>query len=147
MEERKLAHLRRLIEPFSYPRIERKNLACLKLPERWLLDISTIQGTDTVASAVFFENGKPKKKFYRHFIIKSLDTQNDYAALQETLTRYLKECDENPEMLPDLFIIDGGKGQLNACLEVLKNSKYPDIPIISLAKRIEEVFTPANSNQ
>ncbi|HOT41014.1 MAG TPA: helix-hairpin-helix domain-containing protein, partial [Candidatus Syntrophosphaera thermopropionivorans] len=146
VEERKLAHLRKANRTI-YPIQELKEkLSLPKLPRKMVcLDISTIQGTDTVASAVFFENGKPKKKFYRHFIIKSLDTQNDYAALQETLTRYLKECDENPEMLPDLFIIDGGKGQLNACLEVLKNSKYPDIPIISLAKRIEEVFTPANS--
>ena len=146
VEERKLAHLRKANRTI-YPIQELKEkLSLPKLPRKMVcLDISTIQGTDTVSSAVFFENGKPKKKFYRHFIIKSLDTQNDYAALQETLTRYLKECDENPEMLPDLFIIDGGKGQLNACLEVLKNSKYPDIPIISLAKRIEEVFTPANS--
>ncbi|HOQ82858.1 MAG TPA: helix-hairpin-helix domain-containing protein, partial [Candidatus Syntrophosphaera thermopropionivorans] len=146
VEERKLAHLRKANRTI-YPIQELKEKLNLpKLPRKMVcLDISTIQGTDTVASAVFFENGKPKKKFYRHFIIKSLDTQNDYAALQETLTRYLKECEENPEMLPDLFIIDGGKGQLNACLEVLKNSKYPDIPIISLAKRIEEVFTPANS--
>ena len=146
VEERKLAHLRKANRTI-YPIQELKEKLNLpKLPRKMVcLDISTIQGTDTVASAVFFENGKPQKKFYRHFIIKSLDTQNDYAALQETLTRYLKECDENPEMLPDLFIIDGGKGQLNACLEILKNSKYPDIPIISLAKRIEEVFTPANS--
>ena len=146
VEEHKLAHLRKANRTI-YPIQELKEkLGLPKLPRKMVcLDISTIQGTDTVASAVFFENGKPKKKSYRHFIIKTLDTQNDYAALQETLTRYLKECDENPEMLPDLFIIDGGKGQLNACLEVLNNSNYPDIPIISLAKRIEEIFLPNNS--
>ncbi len=146
VEEHKLAHLRKANRTI-YPIQELKEkLGLPKLPRKMVcLDISTIQGTDTVASAVFFENGKPKKKSYRHFIIKTLDTQNDYAALQETLTRYLKECEENPEMLPDLFIIDGGKGQLNACLEVLNNSNYPDIPIISLAKRIEEIFLPNNS--
>ena len=96
VEERKLAHLRKANRTI-YPIQELKEkLSLPKLPRKMVcLDISTIQGTDTVASAVFFENGKPKKKFYRHFIIKSLDTQNDYAALQETLTRYLKECDEN----------------------------------------------------
>lgn len=146
VEEHKLAHLRKANRTI-YPIQELKEkLGLPKLPRKMVcLDISTIQGTDTVASVVFFENGKPKKKSYRHFIIKTLDTQNDYAALQETLTRYLKECEENPEMLPDLFIIDGGKGQLNACLEVLNNSNYPDIPIISLAKRIEEIFLPNNS--
>ncbi|MCB5245279.1 MAG: excinuclease ABC subunit UvrC [Candidatus Cloacimonadaceae bacterium] len=145
VEKRKLAHLRTSNRTI-YPIQELKEkLGLPKLPRKMVcLDVSTIQGTDTVASAVFFENGKPKKKFYRHFIIQSLDKQNDYAALQETLTRFLKECEEKPEMLPDLFIIDGGKGQLNACMEVLKSSSPSEIPIISLAKRVEEVFTPSN---
>jgi len=143
VEERKLAHLRKanrtifpiqeLKEKLALPRLPRK-MACL--------DISTIQGSDTVSSAVFFENGKPRKKFYRHFIIRSIDTQNDYAALQETLTRFLAEAAKEPLMLPDLIIIDGGKGQLAACGEIQAQSEHPDIPLISLAKRAEEIYTP-----
>jgi len=91
---------------------------------------------------VFFENAKPRKKFYRHFIIRSVDVQNDYAALQETLTRFLKEVEKDTALLPDLFVIDGGKGQLSATLEAIKASAHPEIPIISLAKRAEEIFTP-----
>jgi len=110
------------------------------------MDISTIQGSDTVSSAVFFENGKPKKKLYRHFIIRSIDTQNDFAALQETFTRFLTEIDKDPDMKPDLFVIDGGKGQLSSCQSILAESQYPDIPIISLAKRAEEVYIPKASD-
>jgi len=106
------------------------------------MDISTIQGTDTVSSAVFFENGKAKKKFYRHFIIRSIDTQNDFAAMQETLQRFLLEVDKDAEMKPDLIIVDGGKGQLSVSEKVLSASANNDISLISLAKRAEEVFVP-----
>jgi excinuclease ABC subunit C len=117
-----------------------------KLPRKIVcMDISTIQGTDTVSSAVYFENGKAKKKYYRHFIIRDIQTQNDFAALQETLTRFLTEIDKDPDMKPDLFIIDGGKGQLSATNEVLCNSAYADVRIVSLAKRAEEIFLPGNS--
>ena len=143
VEERKLAHLRKanrtiypiqeLKEKLNLPRLPRK-IVCM--------DISTIQGSDTVSSAVFFENGKPKKKRYRHFIIRSIDKQDDFAALQETLQRYLDEIAKDSDMKPDLFVIDGGKGQLNACVKILAENEYADIPIISLAKRAEEVFIP-----
>ncbi|MDD2211336.1 MAG: helix-hairpin-helix domain-containing protein, partial [Candidatus Cloacimonetes bacterium] len=114
-----------------------------KLPRKIVcMDISTIQGTDTVSSAVYFENGKSKKKYYRHFIIRDIQTQNDFAALQETLARFLKEIDKEPDMKPDLFIIDGGKGQLSATYDILVNSLYADIYIVSLAKRAEEIFLP-----
>jgi len=143
VEERKLAHLRkanRTVYPIQELK-ERLNLP--KLPRRMVcMDISTIQGTDTVSSAVFFENGKPKKKLYRHFIIRSIDTQNDFAALQETFSRFLSEIDKDPQMKPDLFVIDGGKGQLSGCENILAQSDHPDIPIISLAKRAEEVYIP-----
>lgn len=145
IEERKLAHMRKanrtifpiqeLKDKLNLPRLPRK-IVCM--------DISTIQGTDTVSSAVFFENGKPKKKNYRHFIIRSIETQNDFAAMAETMTRYLTEIDKNTEMLPDLFVIDGGKGQLGLSARILQESSYAAVPIISLAKRIEEIYLPEN---
>jgi excinuclease ABC subunit C len=146
IEEKKLAHLRKANRTI-FPIQELKE--CLNLPSLprkiVCMDISTIQGTDTVSSAVFFANGKPKKKYYRHFIIRSIDTQNDFAALQETLTRFLNEIDKEPDMRPDLFIIDGGKGQLSSTNEILKASIYHDISIISLAKRAEEIFLPGST--
>jgi len=146
IEEQKLAHLRkanRTIFPIQELK-EKLNLA--KLPRKIVcMDISTIQGTDTVSSAVFFENGKAKKKFYRHFIIRSIESQNDFAAMAETMERFLVEIDKDPTIKPDLFIIDGGKGQLGISFEKLVNSPHSDIPIISLAKRIEEIYLPNQS--
>jgi excinuclease ABC subunit C len=98
------------------------------------MDISTIQGTDTVSSAVFYENGKPKKKNYRHFIIRSIDSQNDFAAMAETMERFLAEIDKDTELEPDLFIIDGGKGQLGISYQILNQSKYPNIRLSRLPK-------------
>ncbi|PKN71372.1 MAG: excinuclease ABC subunit UvrC [Candidatus Cloacimonetes bacterium HGW-Cloacimonetes-3] len=146
VEESKLAHLRKANRTI-FPIQELKDaLGLHSLPRKIVcMDISTIQGTDTVSSAVYFENGKPKKKYYRHFIIRSIDTQNDFAAMQETLSRFLLEVDKEPEMKPDLIIIDGGKGQLSASVEALAQSAHPDIHLISLAKRAEEVFTPLSS--
>nr|MDK2850794.1 excinuclease subunit [Candidatus Cloacimonadota bacterium] len=146
VEEKKLAHLRKANRTI-YPIQELKEaLGFDKLPRKIVcMDISTIQGTDTVSSAVYFENGKAKKKYYRHFIIKDIQTQNDYAALQETMRRYLTEIDKNPEMKPDLFIIDGGKGQISSTCEILNKSSYADIKIISIAKRAEEIFLPGKS--
>lgn len=143
IEERKLAHLRKANRTIFPIQELKEKLGLARLPRKMVcMDISTIQGTDTVSSAVYFENGKPKKKFYRHFIIRSIDTQNDYAALQETLARFLGEIGKDPQMLPDLIIIDGGKGQLSACQEILAESEHPDIPLVSLAKRAEEIYLP-----
>lgn len=146
VEESKLAHLRKANRTV-FPIQELKDtLGLLRLPRKMVcMDISTIQGTDTVSSAVYFENGKAKKKYYRHFIIRSIDTQNDFAAMQETLTRFLLEVDKEPDMKPDLIIIDGGKGQLSSSVEALAQSAHSDIQIISLAKRAEEVFTPMSN--
>ncbi len=147
VEERKLAHIRRANRTIFPVQELKEKLALPKLPRKMVcLDISTIQGTDTVSSAVFFENGKPKKSFYRRFIIREANTQDDHAALQETLSRFLDETGKNEAMIPDLIIIDGGKGQLSACREVLENSAHPDIPLLSLAKRAEEVFLPGRAN-
>ncbi|MCB5266205.1 MAG: excinuclease ABC subunit UvrC, partial [Candidatus Cloacimonetes bacterium] len=131
VEERKLAHLRKANRTIFPIQELKEALGLSKLPRKIVcMDISTIQGTDTVSSAVFFVNGKPKKKYYRHFIIRDIETQNDYAALQETLRRFLDEIDKVEDMKPDLFIIDGGKGQLSATNEILQDSQYKDISIV-----------------
>jgi len=131
------------------------------------IDISTIQGAETVASLVFFENGKALKKQYRHFIIKTVEGQNDCASMAEVMNRYLKhlindttqifdhlELDHEPKQVennlwekPDLIIVDGGKGQLHSAWDILQkfllsNPNLASIEIASLAKRLEEVFRP-----
>lgn len=142
VEEKKLFHLKKANRTILPIQELKEKLNLPKLPRKIVcMDISTIQGTDTVSSAVFFENGKPKKSNYRHFIIRSIDTQNDFAAMAETMTRWLDEVAKFPEMHPDLIIIDGGKGQLSSALEIVK-SDGRDIPVISLAKRLEEIYLP-----
>ncbi len=113
-------------------------------------DISNISGTNKVCSMVVFKNGEPSKKDYRKFKIKTVKGSNDFASLEEALTRRLKRFKEqNGESLkekPNLLVIDGGKGQLSSCFEILtKMNLQDDIQMISLAKRIEEVFHPNNS--
>lgn len=114
-----------------------------KLPRKMVcMDISTIQGEDTVSSSVYFENGKPAKKKYRHYIIKSVVGQDDFASMAETMVRFLNNCKEDSEMTPDLIVIDGGKGQLSAAAEIIADYAELNIQLISLAKRIEEVYLP-----
>ncbi len=145
VEESKLAHLRKANRTIFPVQELKEALKLPKLPRKIVcMDISTIQGSDTVSSAVFFENGKSKKKYYRHFIIRSIETQNDYAAMQETMARFLTETKKEPQMKPDLIVIDGGKGQLSASEQILRASVINDISIIALAKRAEEVFVPGN---
>lgn len=120
-----------------------------RLPMRMeCYDISHISGTNKVASMVVFKAGEPSKKDYRKFVIKTVKGSNDFASLQEALTRRLnrlKKADgESFKEMPDLLVIDGGKGQLSSCQEILRESGL-DIPMISLAKRIEEVFVPNQS--
>jgi len=106
------------------------------------IDISTNQGRDTVGSLVGFEGGRPRKAEYRKFRIKGLAQQDDYAAIHEVLTRYLTRRQAENRPLPDLVVIDGGKGQLNAAVEAAVSLGLAELPIISLAKRDEEVFLP-----
>jgi excinuclease ABC subunit C len=109
------------------------------------VDISHNQGRDTVGSLVWFEAGRPRKSEYRKFKIKGVGQQDDFAAIQEVLTRYLgRRRDENLP-IPDLIVIDGGKGQLNAALEAASQAGLPELPIVSLAKREEEVFLPGRA--
>ena len=106
------------------------------------IDISHNQGRDTVGSLVWFEAGRPRKGEYRKFKIKGIGQQDDFAAIQEVVTRYLTRRRDEAKPLPDLIVIDGGKGQLNAALEAAHALGLGEIPMVSLAKREEEVFLP-----
>lgn len=115
------------------------------LPNRMeCYDISHISGTDKVASMVVFEGGEPKKSHYRKFKIKTVEGNNDFACMKEVLVRRLNEIatseDESFSSVPDLLVIDGGKGQLAYAIEAQKETGREDIEILSLAKREEEVF-------
>ncbi len=106
-------------------------------------DISHIQGTNTVASMVVFTNGRPNKSEYRKFKIRSVAEghTDDFAAMKEVIKRRYQRYE-----IPDLIIVDGGKGQLSAAVEVLDELGLNDIPIAALAKRLEEVFIPGKSS-
>jgi len=110
------------------------------------VDISTNQGRDTVGSLVWFEAGRPKKAEYRKFKIKGAGQQDDFAAIHEVITRYLTRRRDEDKPLPDLLVIDGGKGQLGAALDAAREVGVTTVPIISLAKRDEEVFLPGRSD-
>jgi excinuclease ABC subunit C len=109
------------------------------------VDISTNQGKDTVGSLVTFEGGRPKKSEYRKFRIKGEGQQDDYAAIAEVVTRYLTRRRDESRPLPDLMIIDGGKGQLGAAVAAAAALGVAELPMIGLAKRDEEVFFPGRS--
>ena len=121
------------------------------LPKRMeCYDISHISGTNKVASMVVFKDGKPYKKDYRKFKIKTVKGSNDFASLQETLERRFKRLQnlegESFKEMPDLIVIDGGKGQLSSTYEILKEFHLEDkIEMISLAKKLEEVFVVGRS--
>jgi excinuclease ABC subunit C len=106
-------------------------------------DNSNLQGTNPVAAMVCFKGGKPSKKDYRHFNIKTVEGPNDFASMYEIVTRrYLRLLDDH-KTLPDLIVIDGGKGQLNAACQALKDlGIYGLVPIVGIAKRLEEIFYP-----
>ena len=125
----------------------KRDLRLKDLPKKIeCFDISNLQGTDTVASMVVFENGKPKKSQYRKFIIRSVDGPDDFLSMQEVIRRrYIKLKEEN-QPLPDLIMVDGGKGQLSSAIEVLNELRFTDYNIIGLAKRLEEVFLPGQSD-
>ena len=110
------------------------------------VDISTSQGRDTVGSLVAFEGGRPRKAEYRKFKIKSAEgLQDDYAAIHEVITRYLTRRRDEGKPIPDLFVIDGGKGQLGAALAAASGLGFERIPMVGLAKREEEIFFPGRS--
>lgn len=116
-----------------------------RLPERMeCFDISHTQGSETVASMVVFEGGRPAKKEYRRFKLKTVQGKpDDFKSMAEIMER--RYGNERDWPLPDLIIIDGGKGQLNAALPLIRKVGVSDVPVISLAKRIEEVFVEGKS--
>ena len=106
-------------------------------------DNSNIQGTNPVAACVVFKNGKPSKKDYRHFNIKTVEGPDDFASMEEVVYRRYKRLKEENEPLPQLIIIDGGKGQLSSALKSLDGlGLRGKIAIIGIAKRLEELFYP-----
>jgi len=109
-------------------------------------DISHIQGSDTVASLVVFVNGKPKKSLYRKFIIRTVEGVDDFASMEEVIERRYSKLKEKNEPLPDLIMVDGGKGQLSSAVSILRKLEFKDFEIIGLAKRLEEVFLPGISD-
>jgi len=112
-----------------------------ELPERIEgFDISNIQGTDSVASMVVWEGGKPKKADYRIFNIKSVTGPDDFASMAEAVTRRYRRVIAEGRRLPDLVLIDGGTGQLGAAVRALAVEGLPTLPVISLAKRDEEIY-------
>lgn len=109
-------------------------------------DVSHLGGTNTVASMVCFVDAKPKKNEYRKYNIKNVNKIDDFASMNEVVSRRYKRLKKENKKLPDLILIDGGKGQLNTSVEVLKSLNLNFIPIIGLAKRLEEVFLPGYSD-
>ncbi len=103
-------------------------------------DVSHIQGSETVGSVVLFENGAPKKAGYRHMRIRGDWGNDDYRSMAETVSRYFRRALDESDVLPDLVVIDGGKGQLNAALGALKELDLSQVAVASLAKKEEEVF-------
>ena len=132
----------------------------LSLPEAPLriecFDISNLQGTEIVGSMVVMEDGLPKRSDYRRFKVKTLEGQDDFASMEEVLTRrfrnYLRERDEGARAgkrfayPPNLLVVDGGKGQLGVAVRVLEELGLEDICVASLAKRFEEVYLPGQSD-
>ena len=109
-------------------------------------DNSNLQGTYPVSSCVVFRDGRPSKKEYRHFNIKSVVGIDDFASMAETLTRRYGHMIDEGTPLPDLIVVDGGKGQLSAAYGVLTNLGIADkVQIVGLAKRLEEIFYPGDS--
>jgi excinuclease ABC subunit C len=108
-------------------------------------DISHAQGTDTVASCVWFQNGRPYRAEYRKFKIKTVEGVDDFASMHEVVTRYFRRRLDESRPLPDLVVIDGGKGQLSAAQDALVALGLADLAIISLAKRDEEIFVPGRA--
>ena len=109
-------------------------------------DNSNIQGSDPVASCVVFRNGKPCKRDYRHFNIKTVVGPDDFASMREVLTRRYTRLMEEGQGLPQLIVVDGGKGQLSAAVEALESiGLRGKIAVVGIAKRLEEIYFPGDS--
>jgi excinuclease ABC subunit C len=125
----------------------KRDLRLKTLPVRIeCFDNSNIQGTYPVASCVVFECGKPKKSDYRHYNIKTVEGPNDFASMEEVIYRRYSRLIQEGAQLPDLIIVDGGKGQLSAALVSLdKLFLREKVAIVGIAKRLEEIYVPGDS--
>ena len=136
-EERTEQLLRRMQSDFRLPELPR-HIECF--------DNSNIQGSNPVASCVVFKNGKPSKKDYRHFKIKTVEGPDDFASMREVLTRRYTRLMQEGEDLPQLIVVDGGKGQLSAAVEALESIGLRGvISVVGIAKRLEEIYFPGDS--
>jgi excinuclease ABC subunit C len=132
--------------PYSLSALQR-DLRLKTIPRKIeCFDISNLQGTDTVASMVVFEDGKPKKSLYRKFIIKTVEGPDDFSSMREVIERHYSRLQSENQPLPDLIMVDGGKGQLSSAVEILDKLGFKNYNIIGLAKRLEEVFFPGQSD-
>ncbi len=119
-----------------------RDLGLSSVPRSFVcIDISTNQGRDTVGSLVWFEAGRPKKAEYRRYRIKG-PQQDDFAAVHEVVGRFLRRRLEEEKALPDLVVVDGGRGQLSAAVAAAVEAGLSDLPLASLAKREEDVYLP-----
>ncbi|MCE2734008.1 MAG: excinuclease ABC subunit UvrC [Flammeovirgaceae bacterium] len=146
-KEKEMSKLARKSRNFEVLDILQKDLLLKTLPVVIeCFDNSNLQGSSPVASMVRFVDAKPDKNGYRHFNIKTVEGPNDFASMKEIVTRrYRRLIDENKQ-LPDLIVIDGGKGQLSSAVEAMQEiGIYGRIPVIGIAKRLEEIFTPGDT--
>lgn len=137
-EQRVMRVLKKIQSDFRLPDLPR-HIECF--------DNSNIQGTDPVASCVVFRNAKPAKKDYRIFNIQTVEGPDDFASMKEALTRrYTRMMQEAPDDLPQLIVVDGGKGQLSAAVEALESIGLRGvISVVGIAKRLEEIYFPGDS--
>ena len=144
LEERLLQDARRTERASDDVLALQSELALARIPRRIAcIDISTIQGRDSVGSVVTFENGAPRKAGYRRFRIKYVEGQDDFAMMAEVTERYFRGILDHGEEPPDLLVIDGGKGQLGAARAVLAElGALDDVDTLGLAKREEEIYMP-----
>ncbi|MBC8313246.1 MAG: excinuclease ABC subunit UvrC [Candidatus Cloacimonetes bacterium] len=141
VEEKKLSYLKSSHKTVFAVKELKDKLRLSKLPRKIVaFDVSNLQGNEAVASMVFFDNGKPKKSQYRRFKIKTVEGINDYLMLEEAMTRYLSHLDEEQTEIPDLIIVDGGKGQLTFAEKALEKYSYK-IELFSIAKKLEQIFS------
>jgi excinuclease ABC subunit C len=147
LDELKLQRLKRSETVPHGVQALQKDLRLDRLPRRMeCFDISNMQGTDPVASMVVFVDGKPRKSEYRKYRIRSVEGPDDFASMREVVRRRLTRLQEEQQPLPDLIVIDGGKGQLSSAVDVLRDLDLPGQPVIGLAKKLEEVFLPGRSD-
>ena len=151
VEEWKLQQMKRGEERIPYAvKALQEDLRLPRLPRRIeCFDISHLGGTGTVASCVVFENGKPRKRAYRTYKIRSVEDgkPDDFLSMREVVARRYRRVLEENGPWPDLVVIDGGKGQLSSAVEALEQAAvYGKFPVVGLAKRLEEVFFPGDTD-